>query len=186
MAASLLVHNRVTPHNLTMPDGSLMFEFSISALQTHKFDKIIFICLKKHLEYIDYKRLKCILLEYNENVSIVILEAPTSCQSETVYEGLKREKHGGSFFIKDCDNNFFVPFMEGNYASTALLSPDNDTKAINKSYITCDGMGYVSNIAEKKIISDQFCCGGYSFENSEEFCSTFKSLDNSVGDDGEI
>ena len=41
--------------------------------------------------------------------------------------------------------------------------------AKNKSYISFDRLGKVINIAEKKVISDYFCCGAYQFQSAKEF-----------------
>ncbi len=46
----------------------------------------------------------------------------------------------------------------------------------NKSYIKLNKEGIVENIIEKEIISTTFCCGGYGFENAEDFCGSFEKM----------
>jgi hypothetical protein len=57
----------------------------------------------------------------------------------------------------------------------------NDTTSINpsnKSYITIDKEGYITDLVEKKVISSTFGCGSYSFETAVDYCNYFEALDN--------
>ena len=49
-------------------------------------------------------------------------------------------------------------------------------EAKTKSYVTFDKLNKIQNIVEKKVISDFFCCGAYSFKSSLEFLKYSKKL----------
>jgi hypothetical protein len=49
-------------------------------------------------------------------------------------------------------------------------------EAKSKSYVTFDKLKKIQNIVEKKVISDFFCCGAYSFKSSLDFLKYAKKL----------
>jgi hypothetical protein len=51
----------------------------------------------------------------------------------------------------------------------------------NKSYVDVDDGYYVTNIIEKRIISHNFCAGGYSFENVDDFTHYYDMLKDEQG-----
>jgi hypothetical protein len=162
---------------LTMPSGELMFEFSISKLDFQHFTKIIFICLEEHLKFISEEKIKILLKEYCKNIEIVILSEPTKSQSETVFKALEFCNVSGPFFVKDCDNQFSFSFSGESQIATLLLSDETGTNATNKSYVDVDSFNNVKNIVEKRVISNQFCCGGYGFDSSQKFMDAFKDIE---------
>ena len=93
---------------LTMPCGSLMLEKSISKLDLNKFSKIVIICLREHIEkYSNLNKLKKrFSKKLGQEVIWIVLDHPTSSQAETIVRGIEKAKIKGSFFIKDCDNEF--------------------------------------------------------------------------------
>ncbi len=150
----------------------------------HMFENILIIPLEKHyVEFPGAFREVIYSLVAHGFVSPVI--APivvSSSQPETVYKGLQVASNlgkpvTGNFMVKDCDN-YWVPkrlsypyiFKElGSYVVYANLSEYPDVPAQNKSYITFDGLGVIDNIVEKKVISDNFCVGGYGFESVRDY-----------------
>ncbi len=71
---------------LTMPDGFLMVEKSVSLFNLNVFSRIIVVVLKEHL--IKHANKKKLLLSLKKNISkkieIVELNKPKSCKAETV------------------------------------------------------------------------------------------------------
>lgn len=163
---------------LTMPDGRLMIEKSIEKIELGLFDRIIIVCLKEHLT--TFTSEKIVVDSFRESTGfqpeLVILDAPTSSQSETIFKAIKAADIKGSFFIKDCDNVFHCHPEPLNAITTIDLNHVELIDAKNKSYVEVDSLGIISNIVEKEVISNYFCCGGYSFKSSEAFCSAFKSI----------
>ena len=158
---------------LTMPDGKLMIEKSISKLNLRPFDMIYVVVLKSHID--QYVNRKNLLKIFKKNISkklkIIELKKPTSCQAETVYQAITQGKIKGGIVIKDCDNMFSYNFNKKNLNEVLVLNLDKTDliEAKSKSYITFDRLNKITNIVEKKVISDYFCCGAYSFKSAKIF-----------------
>ncbi|WP_431312612.1 hypothetical protein [Psychromonas marina] len=165
---------------LTMPDGKLMIEKSIEGLDLTLFDRIVIVCLKEHLE--KYTSEENVINSFSACTGIkpelAILDEPTSSQSETIYSAIGKASIKGAIFIKDCDNVFTCDAKPINAVSTIDLNDVELVDAKNKSYVEVDSLGIISNIVEKDVISNFFCCGGYSFENAAEFCRIYESIDS--------
>lgn len=164
---------------LTMPDGALMVEKAISQLNLNQFKRVVLVCLKDHLdEYVSEANLREIINgSGHQNIDLCILEQPTRSQSETVVEAIKKANITGAIYIKDCDNTFAANFHGDNEISVLQLSEIGLIDAKNKSYVTVDSIGNVTNIVEKQVISNYFCCGGYGFESSERFIQAYESIE---------
>ncbi len=165
---------------LTMPDGKLMLEKAVEGLEMSDFGRVIVICLKEHLDaYLTQESLEEVLMGIGHpNVELCVLEEPTTSQSETVAMGLIHANVTGSFFVKDCDNKFNVRWNGGNEVAVLDLNNIGLIDAKNKSYVNADAMGNISNIVEKQVISNYFCCGGYGFSSSEEFLNHFRAINS--------
>ena len=158
---------------LTMPDGKLMIEKSLSLLNLKVFSRIIVIVLSDHLKKYTSKNSLQASLKKNisKNVEIVELNKETTCQAETVLKGILKANIRGGIYIKDSDNIFEqkLSFLNKNQITTIDSKKVELLDAKNKSYISFDKMENVINIVEKKVISDFFCCGGYEFSDSIQF-----------------
>ncbi|MDB2323483.1 NTP transferase domain-containing protein [Planktomarina temperata] len=163
---------------LTMPCGSLMIEKSISKMQLNRFERIVIICLKEHIEkYVDFEKLQKKLSDkISIDVKWVVLEDPTNSQSETIYRGIAASNTTGPIFIKDCDNVFSYEYNSGNEIAVIDLNKIDLIDAKNKSYVQVSELGEVTNIVEKQVISNKFCCGGYGFKEASDFIRTFDKL----------
>ena len=158
---------------LTMPDGKLMIEKSISLFELKKFSRIIVVALKEHIQ--KYTSRSSLMKNLKENISknieLVELSKGTSCQAETVLEAIKKAKIEGGIYIKDCDNMFASNI--GSTSKNEVTIVDANTVGLmdakNKSYIDFNKIGYLTNIVEKEVISSFFCCGGYSFKSALKF-----------------
>ena len=167
---------------LTQPDGKLMVISAIKGLELEKFSKIHLIVLREHLE--KYKCESGIKKAFEEEglgekLNLVVLDSPTLSQPETVYSALKSEKISGPFFIKDSDNYFQAPIVDQNSVCTFNLRDMDSVNPGNKSYVSKNEKGFVTNIVEKQIISSEFCCGGYTFKDPKDFISAYESLKDS-------
>ena len=172
--------------SLTHPCGELMLIQGIKGLELNKYDKIIPIFLKEHLE--DYKLRKGVIESFDKlNISYQILEldSPTKSQSETVAKAIEAFNLKGSILIKDCDDYFNCDFIEGNIVCVCSLHEVNKIIAKNKSYVSVNSNNYIETIVEKSVISDLFCCGGYSFNDAQEFLQTYNKV-SKLDNEGEI
>jgi hypothetical protein len=162
---------------LTLPDGKLLFEYSLSGLQADLVERIVIVALKDHIEkYSSEKFIVDVLSKYCNKVDIVKLDNPTKSQSQTVAEAIDQARVVGPIYIKDCDNYFETKIGSNNCISYCDLHDFDKVNAANKSYISVDEFGCVKNITEKKIISPYFCCGGYQFESAEEFLRGYNQV----------
>jgi len=169
---------------LTMPNGKLMIEQSVSRIDCEKFDKVYVIALKEHIDkYVNKKILiKSLKSNISKKVELFTLKKDTSCQAETILKFLQAKKIKSSFLIKDCDNEFSINenTLKNKKLENSVYAIDIKTleliDAKSKSYIEKDAYNSITNIVEKKIISDFFCCGAYSFNDAKEFISNAKEL----------
>ena len=169
---------------LTMPNGKLMIEQSVSRIDCEKFDKIYVIALKEHIDkYVNKEILiKSLKNNISKKVELFILKKDTTCQAETILKFLQIQKIKSSFLIKDCDNEFSINenTLKNKKLENAVHAIDIKTleliDAKSKSYIEKDAYNSITNIVEKKIISDFFCCGAYSFSDAKEFINNAKEL----------
>ncbi|MCF7861512.1 hypothetical protein K9M79_04680 [Candidatus Woesearchaeota archaeon] len=175
---------------LTHPNGSLMITEAIRGLNPQQFESIVIISLKAFED--EYHFSEEMIREISEEFGIdkskiimTLLEDETRNQPETVYEGLKnagmldeaRSEEG--ILLKDCDNYFKVEYsndFENNFVVVGDLHKMDLVNAGNKSYIRVGENNTVSNIVEKKVIGNLFCCGAYYFANLGEFIQCYESL----------
>ena len=163
---------------LTLPSGRIMLEESVNKLDVSRFDRIIVTCLSEHLDCHSNSESLVHSLRQNirHDVELCILSEPTNSHAETIYETIKRSDLIGSVYLKDCDNSFkCTPVFENSIATVSLNKVDL-IDAKNKSYVQLDELGIVQNIVEKEVISSEFCCGGYSFEQSSDFLEAYERV----------
>ncbi len=161
---------------LTHPDGNLMVKKAIEGLKNIKTKDIIITILKEHEE--QYKIIRGLKENIGEDITIIILDKPTSSQSETVYLTLKKANVRESFFVKDSDNTFEVDNLDEdfNYICYSNLEDYEEINASNKSYLEMNKENIILKMVEKKIISTSFNVGGYFFRDVNKFMQYFKKL----------
>tara|TARA_Y200000002_G_C22676435_1_gene662278 strand:+ start:332 stop:1405 length:1074 start_codon:yes stop_codon:yes gene_type:complete len=160
---------------LTMPNGKLMIEESVKKINCKFFTKIFVVALKSHIT--KYCNRESLIFSLKKNISkkieLVELEKTTSCQAETVAAAIKKKKIKGAILIKDCDNQFSIDDKFLKKINNSVYAIDINTQdlidAKNKSYIEKNIYNNIVNIVEKKIVSDFFCCGAYSFHSAKSF-----------------
>ena len=47
---------------------------------------------------------------------------------------------------------------------------------VHKSYLNVDEQGFITNAIEKRVISDKFIAGGYSFESAVDYITAYDAL----------
>lgn len=164
---------------LVNPNGNLMIMDVISKLNLKDCNLVITILRKHEGEYKIKQVLTRVFKRYN--IKVCILNQPTQSQSETVCQTLKTMKITGPFLIKDADNIFKIENIRENFNYVAVEKLENvgNVNPKNKSYICYGSSGTITNIEEKKIVSDTFSVGGYYFINPEEFINNFNKLSKS-------
>jgi hypothetical protein len=174
---------------LTHPDGSIMVEKSMDGMPLEMFDRIIVTIVKEHADkYEARKILEQVFGKSNQKVEILELDDFTSCQAETIYLTLLKKEVTGNFVVKDSDNRIVMPIFT-NPDFVVGLDINKFNKEIfrlkAKSFLIVNEQGIVTDIIEKKIISENICLGVYGFSDTEKFIDAYKSLLNN-GLPGEI
>lgn len=152
-------------------------------LNVSKFDAVYFTTLKEFDEKYcisDFLKLQFKRLNW-ANAKVVLLDKRTNSQPETIYETIKSEDITGSIYIKDADCSFVAEVNHQNLIATYQLERLRWVDPQNKSYVDVDDGYYVTNIIEKRIISHNFCAGGYSFENVDDFIHYYNILKKEKG-----
>jgi hypothetical protein len=163
--------------SLTHPNGELMIVEGMSGIDLSNFDRIVMTAMR--YDVVKYGLQTAIYDSFEKfglPFELIGLDTPTSSQSETVAITIQKANIEGEIYIKDCDDYFVTGPIEPNMVSVYSLYDMEEVIAKNKSYVTVDHLENVTNIVEKRIISDKFCCGGYSFSSAEQFVETFKAL----------
>jgi trehalose-6-phosphatase len=167
---------------LTHPDGCMMVTSAISGLSLEKFDRIVLVCLKEHIEKYDCQAgieesFSLLGKEVADKLKIIKLQSRTKSQAETVATAIQELGDVRSFYIKDSDNYFETNVFVGtNFVSISDLNLFDNVEASNKSYVTKNELGNISNIVEKRIVSSEFCCGGYGFRAASEYLEAYHKV----------
>lgn len=113
-------------------------------------------------------------------VHIISLQK-TDSPADTVYAALTHICNDGDtdiqLYIKDADNmcHNSTP-LDGNEVLCASLEDISLVDPQHKSYIKLDEQGFITNVIEKRVISDRFIAGGYNFDNANDFIEAYESL----------
>ena len=184
IAAYRSEYEKTTPYVFSLnKDGYSLCVEAARRLDVSKFDAVYFTTLKEYdNKYCvsDFLRLQFKRLKWS-NAKVVLLENRTSSQPETIYETIKSENITGSIYIKDADCSFVSEVNPQNLIATYQLERLKWVDPQNKSYVDVDDGYYVTNIIEKRIISHNFCAGGYSFENVDDFTHYYDMLKDEQG-----
>lgn len=165
---------------LTHPNGNMMIAESIRGIVLDEIDQIIIIGLREHDEKYSLNRMlhqQFKKMGLAEKLIVHVIEKSDS-QPHTVYQGIKALQLKGPLLIKDSDNYFCYAPKPGNNIAYTRISENSRIDVASKSYILMSESGNILNIAEKQIISETFCVGGYGFAEAVEFCDTFDKLRN--------
>lgn len=153
---------------------------SISTLELNKFDEVHFVLYSETTKTLrltekisaDMTRIS------NVRFNFILLSNITSSPAETVYKALSTIGWDNRMiFIKDGDNTFNVNNIKfDNCIITASLENISLVDPQHKSYIKVDEQGFITNCIEKRVISDKFIAGGYSFKDAKLFKTAYENL----------
>lgn len=160
---------------LTHPTGKSMLQESIQGLCLKNVDRIVAIVLQEHEDKFGFA--EAITKDINdERFEFCFLEEQTDNQPQTIAEGIRKAAIQGSFVCKDSDNYFQSELPSGNHVGGIDLREVGHINAGNKSYVTTGMNGEITNIVEKDVISNTFCCGLYGFADTEEYLSHYEKI----------
>jgi hypothetical protein len=149
-----------------------------------KYD-ITVVLLKEHIDkYNAYDFVK------NEipNVNIVVVDQPTRGPAETVLVAIEqlllwKDDIDFQFIVKDCDSFFNHVPLSGNYICVSnIAAHETLNKLASKSFVKYNDQDIITDIIEKKVVSDSFCVGGYKFGSAEHYMHTYNKLKDRTGE----
>lgn len=156
-------------------DGTMLCVKAIKGLNLDVFDNIYFTILRKHSVKYDVDKL--LELQFKRNnlykAKIVILDEPTSTQAETIEQTIRKENIEGAIYIKDADGYFKAEVFPENSVAVFPLEQLDLVDPRNKSYVAVDDMQHITNIIEKRVVSNLFNAGGYCFESVADFIDVY-------------
>jgi len=155
---------------------------SIEGINLSSFKEIYFIIFKHH--ELMYNISDKILLHQKNNhelqhikMTFSFVDYPTMSQAQTVYNEIIKRNIEGPIFIKDADNMCIINNeLKGNIVLVYQLENTPLVDPQHKSYISVDDQNFVTNIIEKRIISNYFNCGGYGFSDAYDFIEAYETL----------
>ncbi len=163
-------------------DGTMLCVKAITGLNLEVFDNIYFTILRKHTRAYDIDKL--LELQFNRRglgkARIVTLDTPTATQAETIAETIKKENIEGAIFIKDADGYFTAEIYPENGVAVYPLEQLDIVDPRNKSYVAVDDLQHITNIIEKRVVSNLFNAGGYCFESVCDFLEVYDRF-NALG-----
>ena len=137
------------------------------------FDKIYIVVNQRIDEIYNIENMLNVQLkneEFGDKTCIVVIEN-TRNVVDTVLQTVAQIPYSKfGVFIKDADASFNI--TELNNENTVYTYKLEDVKEINpssKSYVSTTSDDVVLNIIEKRVISSEFCVGGYYFNDIKKF-----------------
>jgi hypothetical protein len=186
MAGSSSRYPGVRPKwSLTHPtSGDMMFIDSIRHLNFDNIKKLVLIMRNDHLEQYKpgiIKQLSAAEKDLNIKTSEIVEIKPedTNGPADTLALGIKALNIEGAICAKDCDFHGVVSLNPGNWIGVAELEKAGMLNAGNNSYVTTKN-NIITNIAEKKVISNLFCTGFYGFEDAQQYLASYKKIKDNV------
>lgn len=165
---------------LSDKNGRMMLAKSINPYLTEG-HKVTVGILQAHIDKYDaYNLLKT---EFGDTINIVVIPKVTTGPADTAYQIIKATNisEDSEFLIKDCDSYFTHTNTPGNYVCISRIA--NHFMLSNlaaKSFVVSNEQGIITDIIEKKVVSDKFCVGGYKFESIKLFVDTYEKLNSDV------
>lgn len=132
--------------------------------------------LKEHDE--KYNASEFLKHEFGHDINIVVLAEPTKGPADTVYQILmKTGLHTSPILIKDCDSFFNHDIDTGNYVCVSKIYQHEVLKKLSsKSFVVSNEQDIITDIVEKRVVSDTFCVGGYKFSSAALYKETYQQI----------
>jgi len=163
---------------LTQPNGEMMVVESLKGLDIKPEDRIIISILEEHEE--KYHIAEGLKKSFNRPIDVCILKESLKSQPADVYQTIQQMNlnENNPLLIKDSDNYFELMNLNEpeSYVTISSLNNYSAINPRNKSYVKLDANNYITEIVEKKVISDTFSIGGYYFKLIKEFIEGFKEM----------
>jgi NDP-sugar pyrophosphorylase family protein len=159
------------PKPLIDVNGKHMIEVVINNLKPFCEHRFIFVCQNEHLEKYNLEQ---IFSKSCDNYVIVGIDGITEGAAITVLKAREYFDSEEPLMIANSDqwvdldiNTYLNDINERNLSGSMLTMKANDPKW---SYAKIGNEGYVLEVVEKQVISDEATVGIYNFSNGNDFC----------------
>lgn len=119
---------------------------------------------------------------FGKSVKVHALPAPTCGPAETVYAALDDMEAKSPLLVRDSDSFFNHEMVEGNNIFVANLHDYPDLSSVSqKSFTLSNDQDVVLNLVEKRVVSENFCVGGYQFASILDYKLAFERVTRKRG-----
>lgn len=159
------------PKPLIDVNGKHMIQVVINNLTPKCEHRFIFVCQKEHIEAYG---LEDVFKNACENFEIVAIDGITEGAAITVLKAREYIDNDQPLMIAnsdqwvDIDINEYLADMDTRGLSGSMLTMKADDP--KWSYAKIDSNGFVSEVVEKVVISDEATVGIYNFSHGRDFC----------------
>lgn len=161
------------------PTGELMISAGLRGLAGSGFEKVLVVSLERFFQDLEIQlvadEIKQVL---GVPVEFLLLENPTRSMVETISLGIAHLGEDTPIMVKDVDN--YIEFSDhapnGNFLVYEDLSENPLVVATNKSFVEFDAFKNLTNIVEKRIISNFINTGLIGFSSSSDFVRAARFL----------
>lgn len=174
------------PKPLIDINGHHMIEYVINNIRPKQGYRFIFICLEEHIKKYNLENM---LKELEPNCIIVPVTHVTEGAACTVLLSENYINNDDALMIAnsdqyvDTDINEYLSKMESN-DGLIMTMPANDPKW---SFIKINDAGYVTDVREKEVISNEATVGIYNFKYGKDFVLfAHQMIDNNIRVNGEF
>lgn len=170
-----------TPKPMIQVDGMPMFKKAISSLDSLKVNKDIIFVIRK--EHVDNQGLDQLILQVVPDAKIIVIPKLTKGAAETAFAAKDVLNPESGLVIMDCDLWFSSKSYNEMLIKSLLDEIDIDGGLLTfysqnprYSYAKIDQKNYVTQTAEKVIISDHAITGAYYFSRAKYFVRATEEL----------
>jgi dTDP-glucose pyrophosphorylase len=167
----------VLPKPLIPAHGRPMIELVIENLRPSQPHRFIFICQREHLAAHDLER---ILMNAGPDSLIIPIDHVTQGAACTVLLAKEVVNNDMPIMIANCDqyiscpiDDYLAAMQAGSYDGFIMTMSANDPKW---SYIGLDENGSVTEVVEKKVISDEATVGIYNYRMGRDFVTAAEAM----------
>jgi len=149
---------------LTHPDGSLMIKKVLGSFKLANYDRVVITILRDHCQ--KYNADLIIQQLFGTSVEVCILEQQTKDPAETIAKTIQMMDLKGFITIKDsdCYVSADYPIDKQFICGLTIDKMDDIVRIHNKSFIIKNDENIITDIIEKKVVSDTVCLGVYCLD----------------------
>ncbi len=160
---------------LTHPSGKLMIERVLESADYQRYNKTVISVLREHC--VNHEADTILNQIFGDTIDVVVLEEPTSCAAETVYETIVKADLSGQLTIKDSDclvERSYFPSKD-HIVGLTINSRVNVDRLHQKSFIIKNDDDVIVDILEKEMVSNIICLGVYCV-SAQDFVKAYRDI----------